>query len=257
MSFKIYDKSKFFGKMKIIVDSNEEIPTYNLKFTTNNSGQTITTVNEQEYVYVTLTTTNIAPQAQIPFTITGISQDDTDAQLTQNFQLSGVDVLNNTLVWGNSIYISQDFLTEGQETMVVTLDGITPTVSATLVINDTSTTPVPTYNLYFTDGADSPITEVAERVFNILLILETTNIPIGTSVPYTITGISQEDIDFPLTGSFSAGGFTTSNNKDGSGVSITTSGDLLTEGPETMVITLDGITPTVSAALVINDTPTE
>jgi hypothetical protein len=106
--------------------------------------------------------------------------------------------------------------------------------------------PVPTYNLYFTDSnLSNPtvITEANEGDF-VLCMLEATNIPQNTQVPYTITGISQDDIDLPLTGS------TLSISYNG----FIISSDLSTEGAETMVVTLDGITPTVSASLVINDT---
>jgi hypothetical protein len=218
------------------------IPQYNLSISNSPT-------NEGETYLLELTAQNIPDGTLIPYTITGISQEDTDLLLTGNFEVYGE--------YYNSIFtVIEDFLTEGPETMVVTLDGITPTVSAALVINDTSTTPVPTYNLYFTDGFGNPQSTVNETHGNAsdnyrILLLETTNVPDGTLIPYTITGISQEDIanEVPLTGTITI--------EFGYGdLGIYFAEDFLTEGPETMVITLDGITPTVSAALVINDTST-
>ena len=76
----------------------------------------------------------------------------------------------------------------------------------------------------------------------------TTNVPDGTEIPYTITGISEEDFaQMHLTGVIVV-------HQNNGGLDFDFFDDFVTEGPETMVITLDGITPTVSAALVINDT---
>jgi hypothetical protein len=193
-----------------------------------------------------LEATNIPQNTQVPYTITGISQDDIDLPLT-----------GSTLsISYNGFIISSDLSTEGAETMVVTLDGITPTVSAALVIND-STTPVPTYNAYFLANnapvGDVPITEWNEESGNphIAFIVETTNVV--DPISYTITGISQEDVDVPLTGIL-GNDYGLFNSYSYLTFNLVT--DNLTEGPETMVITLDGITPTVSAALVINDTST-
>ena len=127
MSIKIYDKSKFFGKTKVVVEAANAtpIPTYNLYF--GDGVTTITNTNEGSYAGIALETTNVTEP--IPYTITGVSEEDIGIPLAGFFNPGYGDV---------SFNIAQDFLTEGPETMVVTLDGISPTVSAALVINDTS-----------------------------------------------------------------------------------------------------------------------
>lgn len=62
--------------------------------------------------------------------------------------------------------------------------------------------------------------------------LTTTNVSNGTTVPYTISGVSSEDIDIPLTGNFTI-------NSNTASVNIVLAEDLLTEGTETLVIELD------------------
>jgi hypothetical protein len=247
MSIKIYDKAKIFGKTKVVVGSNEEIPTssYSVVFGDGYTDEPITEANEGSYVSLTLLTleTDAPNGTEIPYTITGISEQDSSLPLNGVFVV-GVDQQRRFTV-------AEDFLTEGPETMVITLDGITPTVSAALVINDTSTTPVPTYTPFFGDGNYvNLLTEANEGDYTVY-VLQTTNVTQGTVIPYTITGISPSDINVPLQGSL-----VIEANREGY-IFFTIADDLSTEGPETMVITLDGITPTVSAALVINDTSTE
>jgi len=228
----------------LVINDTSIDPYYNLTIKNYNTGEVITEAAEGSMILVELDT-NYTLVAEFPYTITGISPEDIDIPLT--------GVMTNAFTF----IISEDLLTEGPETMVVTLDGITPTVSAALVINDTSTTLVPTYNLYFADGSlNETLTNIPEGYVNCYAVLETTNIEQGTQIPYTITGISEEDIDIPLAGNFTVGEFGTVNSDMASGILFNVAEDFLTEGPETMIITLDGITPTVSASLVINDTST-
>lgn len=83
----------------------------------------------------------------------------------------------------------------------------------------------------------------------ILIKLTTLNVAIGTYVPYTITGVTSFDINQALlTGSFTVGANGTSL------LSLTTGADNLTEGIETLALTLNNITPTVSTSIKIADT---
>ena len=66
----------------------------------------------------------------------------------------------------------------------------------------------------------------------VIFTLTTTNITDGTTVPYTISGVSVDDIDIPLTGNFIV-------NTNTATVSVTLVEDLLTEGTETLVLELD------------------
>ena len=129
-----------------------------------------------------------------------------------------------------------DLTTEGTETFTLTLDGLGEVVNVT--INDTSTTPIPTYNLSSTGSVDEG------DLFDITLT--TTNVSDGTSVPYTITGIQLDDIS-EHTGSFTV-------NSNTSTETFIVSDDLTTEGTETFTLTLDGLGETIDVT--INDTST-
>ena len=95
------------------------------------------TVNEGVTLTLTLFTTNIASNSNIPFTITGTA---TAADYSAPSQFS-FNVQNNTATV--NIFINNDTLTElgANETLIVTLTGVTPSVSTTVSIVDTSKTP--------------------------------------------------------------------------------------------------------------------
>ena len=97
--------------------------------------------------------------------------------------------------------------------------------------------PVPSYNL-------SRSTSAASEGNSATITLSTTNVSNGTSIPYTITGVTTSDINVPLQGSFVVG----VNNT----VTITFSNDLLTEGTETLTLALNNGSSTISVN--INDT---
>ncbi|MGC1504303.1 MAG: M10 family metallopeptidase C-terminal domain-containing protein [Sulfitobacter sp.] len=78
--------------------------------------------------------------------------------------------------------------------------------------------------------------------------LSTTNVAAGTSVSYTVTGVSEADVVGALTGTAVIG-------PSGMAViSVQTIPDLLTEGVETLTVSLDGINE--SANVILNDTST-
>ena len=84
--------------------------------------------------------------------------------------------------------------------------------------------------------------------FTIYLLTE--NGTVGTSVPYTITGVSGSDIGgASLTGNFVVGSIISKT--------FNVTADSTTEGTETFTLTLDSITPTVSKNVTINDTSVE
>ena len=96
-------------------------------------------VNEGDVVSFNLSTTNIADGTTVGYTINGVSGADIGgAALTGNLSISGNQA---TLV----LTVSADTLTEGAETITVTLDaadenGVTAGLSASSAINDTSLT---------------------------------------------------------------------------------------------------------------------
>ena len=96
----------------------------------------------------------------------------------------------------------------------------------------------PTYSLVA--GATS-VNEGAVANFT----LNTTNVTSGTSIPYTLSGISSADV---FGGALS--GNAVVNTSGIATISVTLLNDLLTEGPETLTVTAGG----ASASTVVNDT---
>ena len=188
------------------------------------------TVDEGGSVTITLTT-NAPNGTLVPYTITGItSADISGASLTGNFTVSGgtANVVLN---------IANDYSTEGSETLTLALNN--GAASIAVAVNDTSL--LPTYSL-----ARSAVSVTEGGSFTITLT--TTNLPNGTTVPYTITGVSSSDIDnASLTGNF-----TISSNS--ASLVVNTTWDYVTEGQETFTLTLNPTYGTGSAiAVAINN----
>lgn len=194
------------------------------------------TVDEGGTVTITLTTTNVANGTAVPYTITGAGITAGDLGLGSLTGSFTVNANTASLV----LNIAADAVTEGPETFTLTLDSITPTTSVSVTINDTSVPTVPTYNL---SSSSSTVTEGS--FFTITLT--TANVANGTAVPYTITGVSSDDIDGdPLTGNFII-----ESNTDSIVFSVTDDG--LDEGVETFTLTLNGISPITFVSVTISD----
>jgi len=192
-------------------------------------GSTVASVNEGSSVTFTLSTTNVVNGTLVPYIITGVSSGDlSSGSLTGNFTIaSGLA--------STSVTLANDVLTEGSETMVVSLSSGVASIS--VVVNDTSMAPT-----YAIGRSLSAVNEGSSVVFT----LSTTNVSNGTVLPYTITGISSNDV---TTGSLS-GSFTVSNNL--ATATITLSADELTEGAETATLTLNNAA--ASNFVLVNDT---
>ena len=92
------------------------------------------TVNEGSTVTITLTTTNVSNGTTVPYTITGTGITAGDLGLGS---LTGNFTVNN----GTStvtLNIAEDVTIEGSETFTLTLNGISPTKSISVTINDTT-----------------------------------------------------------------------------------------------------------------------
>ena len=205
-----------------INDTSKPDPTYSLASTRDSLG-------EGESTTITLTATNVLTGTTIPYTITGISTAD----------ISG-DPLTGTFTVGSDMsrtyVIAADGLLEGAETLEFSAAGETLSVQ----INDTSNSPI-TYNLVATAGSVNE-----GQSFDVDLVVEN-GIP-GVTLPYTITGISANDLSTgSLTGNYVTG--TTTRQ------SFTIAEDFTTEGVETFVISLTSI-DNVSTSVTINDTST-
>ena len=192
-------------------------------------------VDEGDTFTITLTTTNVANDTQVGYTITGVSTADIGASLTGNFTVS-----NNTAT--ATFTVTSDELTEGAETFTLSLQGINASVS--VPISDTSLTPVglPTYLI--TPAADN-IDEGSALTINVA----TTNVADATTLYYSLTNAA----DFAT----STGSFTVTS--DAGSFSVTPTADATTEGAETFTVqvrtdAVDGTVVATSSAITINDT---
>ena len=196
------------------------------------------TVDEGSSVTIILTTTNINDGSNIPYTITGTGITAADLGLST---LTGSFTVNSNTA-SLTLNIANDATTEGNETFTLTLNSITPTVSTSITIIDTSVSPpAPTYQL---DRSSATVDEGS----SFTITLTTTNVVNGTLVPYTITGVSSFDIN----GASLSGNFTVNSNT--ASIIFDTTEDSSTEGNETFTLTLNSITPTVSTSITIIDT---
>ena len=187
-------------------------------------------VNEGQNFTITLNTLNVADTSSIPYTITGVTTDDINGATMQ-----GAFVVNSNTA-SQVFTVSSDLTTEGDETFILTLDGGLDSIS--VVIKDTSSTPTVTFAL---SASSQNINEGDTVTVN----LTTTNLADDETVPYTITGITAEDLSAgSLTGNFTISSNTASTQ-------FTIANDVTTEGTETMTLTL----PSGDAiAIQINDT---
>jgi len=164
----------------------------------------------------------------VTYSLSGVSSSD----LTSG-SLSGTVTIGSNGTGTITIPIAADNLTEGSESVTVTVQGAT----ASTVIADTSTTLKPTYSL--TPAATSVNEGQLAQVY-----IATTNVAAGTNLQYSITGISQSDIVEELLR------IATVDANGRAVISINTVADLLTEGNETMTFVM-GDTRT---SITINDT---
>ena len=190
-----------------------------------------TSVNEGATATFTLTTTNVASGTAVPYTLSGINASDITGSA-----LTGSVAVNSSGTATITVNIVADSLTEGAETLTVTAGG----TSAVTKLNDTSTTPVPTYALSSSNAVDN---EGATVTFT----LTTTNVAAGTSIPYTLSGVNAADVlGGLLTGS------ATVNSSGVATISVGIVADSLTEGTETLSVTAQSKT----ASIIIADTST-
>lgn len=219
LTFTIAGLSK---SIKINDTSKSATPTYSLQSEKGSSA------NEGTTATFTLTTTNVASGISVPYTLSGISSADVSGG-----SLSGNAVVNSSGVATISVSLLKDSLTEGSETLTVTAGGAT----ASIIVNDISLTP--TY--FLTTGVNN----VAEGN-TVTFSLQTTNVSSGTALPYQISGVSAADIvGGNLTGSVLVSS-PYSNESSSGNISIQLAADLLTEGRESLTVTVGNSSSTVA-----------
>ena len=177
----------------------------------------LASVNEGGSVTFTVGTANVPNGTLLPYTITGVTSADIGgASLTGNFTA----ITGTTL----TLFLASDVLTEGNETLTITLNGTS--TSASVLIYDTSKAP----EYYITSNVD-----YVNEGGSITFTLSTANVPSGTAVAYTIGTtvgiITSADIGgVSLTGTFTA--------ITGTTLTLNISADMLTEGTEAISVTL-------------------
>ena len=210
--------------------------------TTNVSG-TISEVDEDKsIVYVIYKTVGIPDNTVLNVSFESV----VNGELSSNFPrtVTTVTIVNNLATI--SFNVEADWRTEGDQYLTSKL--LLPNgsiVQNTLVIRDTSKTPV-INRLYYslaTDGT-SPVTSVSEKQ-TVSLYMETANIPNGTVMPIAWSGTSADNdyLDARPTS-------VTINNNKGY-VTFSTKPDYLTETTETCIatVTLPGPNGTRTATL--------
>lgn len=215
---------KVDGVWKLLVAN----PTAHVVAPTYSIGANLSTVDEGSAVSFTLTTTNVPTGHIIPYTAFG---------LTSNQLLSGSLTGGFTVGTSETItFIPKiDNATTGPRTFTVELNNIG--VRASVVVNDTSLTPLATLtaNVATADEGDA-----------VSFTISTTGIANGIVIPYVITGITNSDLSIELvTGNLVVGSDTTRE--------LVLREDITTEGVETMTMRTTGVV-TAQASIKINDT---
>ena len=201
-------------------------------------------VNEGQTVNFTFTYVNLgmnsASNQSLPYTLSGAI---TAADISGG-ALSGTVTTNSNGVGTIPVTLLNDNLTEGPESLTVTVQG----VSASTVINDTSRL-LPSTLFYGPIGNQESVNEGSNAIFT----LANTNIAPGTSIPYVLSGsVNSADI---LGGALSGSAVV-----DANGVAtfyIPIAADKKTEGAETLILNVTGPSGfLVGSSVTINDTST-
>ena len=200
------------SNISVTVTDSSQDPTFTLSSVSANEGQTLT---------VTLTTSDVEDGTTVGYTTNGLVVDDISAG-----NLSGTFIINNNTST-ISFTLAEDQTTEGFETFQVIVDAndsagfATGSPSGTQTIVDTSTHPT-----YFW-SAPASVNEGA----TFQISLNTTDVFDNVTVPYTITGITAND----LTAGSLTGNVTIVDNIGS--ISLTLNADKTTEGTESLLIT--------------------
>lgn len=226
--------------------------------------------NIDNALVVTLKVLNIPNRTRIPFEIQGIDVNDIDTMVLNGasvpVSLAGYFDLGaqGAVGFANLVLIFKaDQTTEGTETMTLRLQSslMNASLNISAQINDTSTTPPPplvpdpTYTL--TKTPDVSVNE-GDLSSPVTITLNTTGVAAGTNIPYSITGISANDIETmvvngvprspSLTGNFVVNSFGTTT------MVLIFKADQTTEGSETMILGLPGVATAPTVSVTINDT---
>lgn len=141
----------------------------------------VSTVNEGDAITFTLNTTMLDTGTVIPYTITGVSVSDISlSTLTGNFV---TDAAGKATL---SFNIINDIATEGNETLILTLNALN--VSKSVIINDTSMMPTYVAGWYGNSTGTTGVLSSVDEGQHAYLVVKTTNVPNGTVLNVTLTG---------------------------------------------------------------------
>lgn len=176
----------------------------------------------------------ISPGTVVNYSIAGINAADTSASLTGSTRIN-IDGMATI-----TVPLLADALTEGNETLTFTVGGVASSVS---VVDSSRAAPryaiVPN-KAQFMEGE------------NALFTLTAANVLPGTSVPYTLSGVSAADVEGGLSGTAIVGLYGSAS------ITVPLVADRLTEGNETLTVTLTvqnaGSNATLSANATVLDT---
>ncbi len=196
-----------------------------------------TAVNEGGTLTFFITTVSVAPGTSLQWNLAGVTSSDING--ANPFGTVTVDAQGNAQVTFN---ISEDLTTEGLETVTFSASGAGLFGTASSVINDTSTTPVPALQV---NAGATAVNEGGTLTF----FITTENFPPGTSLLWTLAGVTSSDIN-----GANPFGTVIVDAQGNAQVTFNISEDLTTEGPETVTFTATGLGLSESATSVINDT---
>jgi len=194
-------------------------------------------VEEGKVATFSVSAENGVPGTKLPYTITGSGVTSKDVI---NGKLSGSVALGADGSAIITVPIKADATTEGDEELTVTLTGRGAAESITIEDTSTETVVAASYTLW---APESAIEEGGEAEF----LIETSPSEAGKQLKWTITGVSAADVlSKKLTGTITI-------EADGTAsILIPTSTDALTEGNETLTLTVNN--QKASVALLDNKT---
>ncbi|WP_183967040.1 Calx-beta domain-containing protein, partial [Quisquiliibacterium transsilvanicum] len=217
------------------------VPSYALSVSTDPLAVgNVTSANEGQTLYFTVSTENVQAGTVLTYIITGVSGADIGGA-----PLSGTVTIDATGAAVIPVTLAQDAVTEGNETLTLAVTTPGGALVRSVTVVDTSTTPVPV-ETYSVAASGTSVNEGGVVTYTI----STANVPNGTVLQYEITGVLAVDVSL---GSLS--GNVVVNNGAAS-VSLTLAQDNRTEGAETLAFALlrNGVTVAQAPAVLVNDT---
>ena len=236
-----------YGRQPLNVTTNSKFTLSNTTFTPDGPTYVVVpaanSIDEGSSLTFNITTTNVLDATTLYWQVIP----------TGDFAVSSGNFTITSNAGSFTVTPTADTTTEGTETFYAiiyndSVGGTQVAESGTVTINDTSQTPVLSYDSFTANLSD--VNEGGTVTFTV----NTSNIVNGTTIGYTISGVDVSDITAAsLTGSI------TINNNTGS-LAITLENDLTTEGSETLTVTLDATdsagtsTGGLSDNVTVNDT---